>query len=152
MLHLYLLLARVRCQERSAAKMWEQLLVDHFFLEAEERMDLLHGLRSAALRQRFLRDLFHQWRGLVLSLDEGVARGDAVLAAAVWRNLYKARDDVDPRVLAAVVSYLRRNLRRLDRTADVESLAYLGRSPFEPPAADELALVDRPARAMADKV
>lgn len=45
-------------------------------------------------------------------------KGDAVLAAAVWRNVFKGDEEVDLRKLGTVVSYMRRCLNRLDGTAE----------------------------------
>ncbi|KAK3372792.1 hypothetical protein B0T24DRAFT_702002 [Lasiosphaeria ovina] len=44
-------------------------------------------------------------------------------ASAVWRNLYKARADVDVRALAAVVSWIRASLVQFEHMDDVELLA-----------------------------
>lgn len=119
MLHMYLIVVRLRACEPERYKRWTDQLVDHFFHAAEDRMVKQHDLTSRALRQRYLKDLFVQWRGLLLAYDEGLAGGeDAVLAAAVWRNLFKARDDIDARALAGVVGFMRRCLREWDRMDD----------------------------------
>lgn len=55
---------------------------------------------------------------MLAAYDEGLARGDAVLAAAVWRNVFKAKEDVDVRAIAQIVSYMRRVLKGLDKTPD----------------------------------
>lgn len=118
-LHMYLIVVRLRACEPERYKRWTDQLVDHFFHAAEDRMVKQHALTSRALRQRYLKDLFVQWRGLLLAYDEGLAGGeDAVLAAAVWRNLFKAREDVDARALAGVVGFMRRCLREWDRMDD----------------------------------
>lgn len=146
MLHLYLIYARLRNMPLDSTREWQKQLTDHFFFDAEKRMDVTHGITSRALRHRYLKDLFVQWRGVLLSYDEGVARGDAVLAAALWRNVYKGRADVDPRRLAALVSWTRLGLRSLDQVPDdalfFDAAAALTR--FSP--RDELVHVDRPAR------
>lgn len=81
-------------------------------------MERLHGLARAA-RHLYLKDLFVQWRGLMAAYDEGVAkRSDAVLAAAVWRNVFRADEDVDFRQLGVVVSYLRGVMKGLDGMED----------------------------------
>ena len=54
--------------------------------------------------------------------DEGIVRGDAVLATAVWRNIFKADENVDFRGVGEVVSYIRGVLKGLDEMAD-ESIA-----------------------------
>ncbi|KAM7202349.1 CBP3-like protein [Naviculisporaceae sp. PSN 640] len=120
MLHMYLLAVRFRALDKESHEKWQKQLVDHFFHEAEAKMDLVHDMTSSSLRQRYLKDLFVQWRGVILAYDEGLVKGDAVLASAVWRNLFKAREDVDLRVLAAVVAWMRRCLRALDRTDDAD--------------------------------
>lgn len=122
MLHMYLLAVRFRSLDKEAHEKWQKQLVDHFFYIAEAKMDVTHDMGSASLRQRYLKDLFVQWRGVILAYDEGLVKGDAVLASAVWRNLFKAREDVDLRVLAAVVSWMRNCLRVLDRTEDGDLL------------------------------
>ena len=119
MLHLYLLNARIRCFDRDTFANWRQQLVDHFFFEAEKKMHVDHNITSSALRQRYLKDIFVQWRGLMVAYDEGLVRGDAVLASAVWRNLFKGSPDVDPRALAAIVGWMRSCLQALESTSDM---------------------------------
>lgn len=53
-----------------------------------------------------------------MSYDEGLVKGDAVLAAAVWRNVFKSKADVDVRHLAAIVAWIRQVAWTLDRTND----------------------------------
>ncbi|KAI1630851.1 hypothetical protein F4809DRAFT_228556 [Biscogniauxia mediterranea] len=145
MLHMYLVYARLRNLDRDAARSWQAQLVDHFFFDAEERMDLSHGITSRVLRQRYLKDLFVQWRGVVVAYDEGVAKGDTVLASAVWRNVFKAREDVDVRALAAIVSWMRLCLKMLDQMAD-EALFFHAETALRWPANNELAFVDKPTK------
>jgi cytochrome b pre-mRNA-processing protein 3 len=118
MLHIYLLNTRIRCFERDEYRRWQQQLIDHFFFECEKKMHVEHALSSSALRQRYLKDILVQWRGLVLAYDEGLVKGDAILASAVWRNLFKGAPDVDPRALAAVVGYMRWATAALEATSD----------------------------------
>lgn len=145
MLHMYLVCARLRNLEREAAKSWQAQLVDHFFFDAEERMDLVHGLSARGLRQRYLKDLFVQWRGVITAYDEGVTKGDAVLASAVWRNVFSARADVDARAVAAVVSWMRLCLKMLDQMPD-EALFLQASAAFKWPPTRELLVVDKPVR------
>lgn len=53
-----------------------------------------------------------------MAYDEGLVKGDAMLAAAVWRNMFKGEEEVDVRKVAMVVSYLRRTLRGLEAVRD----------------------------------
>ncbi|KAI0480869.1 ubiquinol-cytochrome C chaperone-domain-containing protein [Xylariaceae sp. FL0804] len=151
MLHMYVIVARTRNQEAEAARLWQSQLVDHFFFDAEEAMELRHGLGSRALRQRYLKELFIQWRGVLAAYDEGVARGDAALAAAVWRNVFKARPDADPRALAAVVAWVRRSLSRLDRVPDFQLPAGIA-AVLRHPVAESFADVDPPAEELRDQL
>ncbi|KAH7170318.1 ubiquinol-cytochrome C chaperone-domain-containing protein [Dactylonectria macrodidyma] len=118
MLHLYLINARIRCFDRDAFHNWQHQLTDHFFFECEKKMHIDHHITSSALRQRYLKDIFVQWRGLLLAYDEGLFKGDAILASAIWRNLFKGSPDVDPRSLVAIVGWMRSALMRLEAVND----------------------------------
>lgn len=87
------------------------------------------------MRTKYLKDLYVQWRGLLAAYDEGIVKGDAVLAAAVWRNIFKANEDVDIRALAQIVSYMRRLLKGLDDLPDDEVTR--GDLTFGSPAAEK---------------
>jgi len=81
-------------------------------------MTINHNMHARGTRIKYLKDLFIQWRGLLVAYDEGLAKGDAMLAAAVWRNVFKANEEVDLRGLAQIVSYMRRTLKGLDSVLD----------------------------------
>lgn len=72
---------------------------------------------------------------MVASFDEGLCKGDAVLAAAIWRNLFDAKKDVDIELLAIITSYVRRVLSGLDRVSD--ETVYTGRVQFGWPLDEE---------------
>lgn len=94
---------------------WQQHFTDHFFTLAEGKMENLHRISNGTVRKSYLKDLFLQWRGAIAAYDEGLVKGDSVLAAAVWRNVFKGAEDVDPVGLACVVSYVRREVARVSR-------------------------------------
>lgn len=81
-------------------------------------MMVIHNVYSRTVRNKYLKDLFIQWRGLTAGYDEGLVKGDAVLAAAVWRNVFKGDEDADLRKLGQVVSYMRKILAALDSVED----------------------------------
>ena len=147
MLHLYLIVVRLRCLEREASRAWQKQLEEHFFWDAEARMDVKHAVTSSSIRQRYLKDLLLQWRGAMFSYDEGLVAadgaGDAVLAAAVWRNVFAARDDIDVRHLAAVVGWMRQCLQALDRMPDSGLQTGL-QGVFQSSPLSQLRLVDEP--------
>ena len=134
MLHMYFLNVRFRMFHADDAPAWQQHLLDHFFYDAENRMAVNHNMSARGTRNKYLKDLFVQWRGLIAAYDEGLARGDAVLAAAVWRNVYKADEEVDVRRLAAIVSYMRRIFKGLDSLPD--SKVALGEIRFGSPESE----------------
>ncbi|KAI9675386.1 MAG: Protein cbp3, mitochondrial [Caeruleum heppii] len=118
MLHIYLLATRFRNFPAAHAPAWQQHLLDHFFYDAEERMVNYHGMSARGVRNRYLKDLFIQYRGAMAAYDEGLCKGDAVLATALWRNIFGASDDLDLVGLAQVVSYVRRVIRALEAHED----------------------------------
>jgi cytochrome b pre-mRNA-processing protein 3 len=131
---MYLLSARFR-DFKTDPTPWQQHLLDHFSYDAENKMTTLHNMEARGTRNKYLKDLYVQWRGLLAAYDEGLAKGDAVLAAAVWRNVFKANEDVNIKGLALVVSYMRRTLKGLDELPDEKvMLAEVG---FGSPKAEE---------------
>ena len=75
---------------------------------------------ARAVRNNYLKDLFVQWRGLLAGYDEGLVKGDAVLAAAVWRNVFAGMEEVDAVRLAQVVGYVRGVIKGLEGMGDEE--------------------------------
>ncbi|KAI8313793.1 hypothetical protein K4K61_006631 [Colletotrichum sp. SAR11_59] len=141
MLHMYIVLARLRCLDRDAAQALQHQFIDQFFFDCERMMHLNHGMTSSALRQRYLKEIFVQWRGLIAAYDEGIVKDDRVLGAAVWRNLFKSREDADMRQVAAVVAWIRASLRDLEAGA-VEDLLVDPRMVFRRDLKDMFKLVD----------
>lgn len=117
-LHMWLLTVRFRCFPQAYVKHWDQHLLDHFFYAAEDRMAVWHRMTSRGVRNKYLKDLWTQWRGVLLSYDEGLIKGDAVLAAAVWRNIFKADEGVNVSDLATVTEYIMRELKALGALTD----------------------------------
>lgn len=142
MLHLYLIVVRLRCCDKASWQAWQTQLVNHFFQHAEDTMQINHGM-GRMTRSGHLNSLFQTWRGVILAYDEGLVKGDAVMAAAVWRNVFGSREDVDMRHVAAVVAFMRRNIKQLDGMLD-PALLYHGAKVFEIPPTVELQFVDQP--------
>ncbi len=69
-------------------------------------------------RNKYLKVLFSQWRGLIALYNKGLAKSDAVLASAVWRNVFKASEEVDVRQIALIVAYMRSAAQTLDSVLD----------------------------------
>ncbi len=112
-LHMYVIVTQLRTVLESEAEFqnYHRYMIEAFSREAEDKMILLHNLSAQGIRSRYLKDLLLQWRGILLSYDEGLVKGDAVLASAIWRNLFRADEDVDWVKAASVVAYLRQSMR-----------------------------------------
>lgn len=126
-LHMYLLTVRLRAlPTRESIQTYSRHLIDHFSHNAEHRMDVMHDLGSRSVRNKYLKDLFIQWRGIIAAYDEGLIKGDAVLGAAVWRNLWKASPtgpdgkEIDWTKVAWVVAYMRRVLSELSKMDEAD--------------------------------
>ncbi|KAK2026796.1 ubiquinol-cytochrome C chaperone [Colletotrichum somersetense] len=141
MLHMYTVIARMRCLDRDTSRNLQHQFIDQFFFDCERMMHLNHGMTSSALRQRYLKEIFVQWRGLIAAYDEGVVKDDRVLAAAIWRNLFKSREDADMRQVAAVVAWLRATLQDLE-AAPVEDLLAAPAKVFKRDVREMFKLVD----------
>lgn len=124
------------------SKTWLQHLHDHFFWEAEHRMNIFHKVTSSTIRNRYLKELYNMWLGVQGAYDEGLIRGDAVLATALWRNVFRSNQEVDWKDVALVTGFVRRGLRALDRASDRTIVAALIQ--FNSPAS-ETPLVMRPS-------
>lgn len=143
---MYMLQVRFRMFPQSHAPVWIQHLTNHAFYAAEDRLVVYHKFNANSLRQKYLKDMFSQWRGVLLSYDEGLAKGDAMLAAAIWRNLMGAREDADFEKLAQIVGYMRKELQRLDNATD-DQVAN-GQWTFKGDPGQEAKLVNMPSRMM----
>lgn len=145
-IHMYMLQVRFRMLPQSHAQIWIQHLTNQAFYSAEDRLVVWHKFNANSLRQKQLKDMFAQWRGVLLSYDEGLMKGDAMLAAAIWRNLLSAKKDVDFQKLAQIVGYMRRELKRLDDASDDEVVA--GTWKFKGDPGDEASLLKSPSKMM----
>jgi cytochrome b pre-mRNA-processing protein 3 len=105
---------------------WNELLTNHFFWEAEKTMDFDHKMDGQE-RKKYLEQYFQVWTASILAYDEGLVKGDAVLAAAVWRLLFDANQEVDPLKIALVVAYIRREVARIGELDDnIIARGYVG--------------------------
>ncbi|KAF2715113.1 hypothetical protein K504DRAFT_396143 [Pleomassaria siparia CBS 279.74] len=145
-MHMYMLQVRFRMLPESHATPWIQHMTNHAFYAAEDRLVVWHKMHSATIRQKFLKDAFAQWRGVLLAYDEGLIKSDAMLAAAVWRNLLSGREDVDFEKLAQIVGYMRKEIKRLVLASNDEVLT--GAWKFEGDPGDEKDITQVMSRAL----
>jgi cytochrome b pre-mRNA-processing protein 3 len=146
---MYMLQVRFRMFPETHAPVWIQHLTNQAFYAAEDRLVVWHKFNANSLRQKHLKDMFSQWRAVLLSYDEGLMKGDAMLAAAIWRNLFGGREDMDFEKLAQIVGYVRRELKRLDAATDDEVAN--GEWKFSGSPGEEASVVKAPSRLMASE-
>ncbi|KAJ3342265.1 Protein cbp3, mitochondrial [Gonapodya sp. JEL0774] len=80
------------------------------------------GVTNFTLINRGLKDLVAAHYGHLLAYDEGLAKGDAILAGALWRNLFEGSPTVPIAPISLTVAYVRRELVRIDETDDGDLL------------------------------
>jgi len=147
------LVVRLRALETTAAfRDYQRYLIEHLSAAAEEKMSLLHNISSRSVRNKYLKDLFLQYRGVLVAYDEGMIKGDAVLAGAIWRNLFRGQEDVDWEKVTLVVAFLRRAVERfgkLDIMTIIETLD--GPNGLWARSGENLdKLVDRPSKKLSE--
>ncbi|KAI0056044.1 hypothetical protein BV25DRAFT_1814747 [Artomyces pyxidatus] len=116
-LHVWILTTRLRALPAPHGKAYIQGLIDHFFLDVEDRIrEVLQpqpqkrssappdpsssdppapkrprGRAPEALVTKQMKIFREQWAGLGMAFDLALVRDDADMAGAVWRNLLGAR-------------------------------------------------------------
>jgi cytochrome b pre-mRNA-processing protein 3 len=90
-LHIWLLSVRFRSLPAPLGKAYIQEIVNHYFIHSESLMRGRYHIKQNRLIKGYMRDMLYQYHGANMGYDEGLISGsDAVLAAAVWRNLFGA--------------------------------------------------------------
>lgn len=90
-LHIWLLSVRFRSLPAPLGRTYIQEIVNHYFIHAESLMRGRYNIKQNRLIKGYMRDMLYQYHGANMGYDEGLVSGsDAVLAAAVWRNLFGA--------------------------------------------------------------
>ncbi|KAJ3092313.1 hypothetical protein HK102_008624 [Quaeritorhiza haematococci] len=111
-LHLWAYNARLRAEGPDGKDM-KQEIFNHLWMDVEIK------LHQAGVKQKvgqIISDLLSAYYGQTLAYDEGLYRGDAVLASALWRNVF-ASQDADIQQLSAFVRYVRENIVMLNEAS-----------------------------------
>lgn len=58
------------------------------FIDVELRIRGPYAVTQSRLIKGYMKDMLEQYHGSCAAYDEGLISGDAVLAAAVWRNIF----------------------------------------------------------------
>lgn len=117
-LYFWLLMVRFRALPVSSGKQYTQALVNLFFDDIEMRLREDYKMKNPRIISTTLKDLHQQFRGATAAYDEGLYRSDAVLSAAIWRNVFAGSQGVNVVYLASSTKYVRKTLFELDATSD----------------------------------
>ncbi|KDQ08479.1 hypothetical protein BOTBODRAFT_179831 [Botryobasidium botryosum FD-172 SS1] len=145
-LHIWLLTVRLRALPPPYGRLYIQELLNHFFLDAEDRMRAVLGEKvSERVIRGYMKEMRDQWAGSGASYDLGLVDGDQEMAGALWRNIFaakgasvaaqgkgsaevgqKSEDALDahlPSLVLLFVAHLRREAKRLEQISDEDVLA-----------------------------
>lgn len=130
-LHEWLLFVRMRAMPFKYGRNYQQKLVDRTFADIEVRLFDEMNVTTGRIVDQYLKDFNTQLRGAAFAYDEGFYTDDATLAAALWRNLFGGRKNIDMIHLEAMVRYVRSQLYVLSRMSDRDFA--VGSFKFVPP-------------------
>jgi cytochrome b pre-mRNA-processing protein 3 len=100
-LHVWLLTVRYRALPPPHGKSFVQELINHFFLNVEDRMREVLGKKvSERIIRGYMKEMRDQWAGSTASYDLAMVSSDADFAAAIWRNIFAARGEKGSNVAA----------------------------------------------------
>ena len=110
MLHVYLLLRRIKDESRGGKDL-AQALFDLMFADMDRNLREM-GAGDIGVSHR-IKDMVQAFYGRIAAYDAGLAaNSDADLASALRRNLYRKMDP-DDRTVAAVAAYVRSQAKAL---------------------------------------
>lgn len=89
-LHVWLVSCRFRSLPAPVGHTYVQEFINHMFIDMEYRIRGPYAVTQGRLIKGYMKDLLEQYHGSIAAYDEGLVRGDAVLAAALWRNMFGA--------------------------------------------------------------
>ncbi|GAA5909926.1 Cbp3p [Sporobolomyces salmoneus] len=87
-LHVWLLSVRFRSLPSPLGHTYVQEFINHMFIDMELRIRGPYAVTQGRLIKGYMKDMLEQYHGSIAAYDEGLVRGDAVLAAALWRNMF----------------------------------------------------------------
>ncbi len=120
-LHMWLVLRRFGSVSDAKAKTIAQSLFDLMFADMDINLREL-GINDLAVGKR-IRRMAEAFYGRVAAYDAGMEQGDAVLAAALDRNLFQRVADVPAEHLDWMVHYIRSQMEQLESLSDAAMIA-----------------------------
>lgn len=100
-----------------------QKIVDDYFYDIDRGIVLSAGVTNFLLVGRASKQFFNNYGGALVAYDESYNVDDAHLAEAIYRNIFGADPNIaTPTKLAALVEYVRKNLKMLENLDDRDFL------------------------------
>ncbi|EPX70928.1 ubiquinol cytochrome-c reductase assembly protein Cbp3 [Schizosaccharomyces octosporus yFS286] len=122
-LHLWILQTRIRGLQPQEKQALSQALVTRFFEDMEFRIHKDYRINSDRITGMYLKDLFQQQTGAIFGYDQSMLGNDAVLATAIWRNLFAGSQNVDLSILSEIVAFVRLNVFELSNISNEEFMS-----------------------------
>ena len=124
MLHIWMLYVRSRILENESFRdPLMQKVVDDFFYDIDRGIVLSAGVTNFLLVGKASRQYFDIYGGALVAYDDYFLRNDIHMAESIYRNIFGADPDItSPTKLAALVEYVRKNLKMLEDLSDKDFL------------------------------
>jgi cytochrome b pre-mRNA-processing protein 3 len=113
LLHVWMALVRLRLEGKDGTLLADALF-GFFWSDVERRLVAL-GFTNPLIFGKNLNVYTNFYFGAVIAYDEALNASDALLAEALWRNIFDLSADVSPRTLAMLVHYVRREIYQIMR-------------------------------------
>ncbi|XP_075419832.1 ubiquinol-cytochrome c reductase complex assembly factor 1 isoform X2 [Tenrec ecaudatus] len=127
LLHVWMCLVRMKQEGRSGKYMCR--IIVHFMWEDVEQRGKVMGVNPYILKKNMVL-MTNSFYAAILGYDEGILSDDHGLAAALWRTFFNQKCE-DPRHLALLVEYVRKQIQYLD-SMNGEDLLLTGEVSWRP--------------------
>lgn len=117
-LHAWMLFVRMRSLRRKVCKEYQQQLINGIFNDIDDYMRTKLHFKSDRAVNSYKKEFDSQLRGSIFAYDEALVEGDTVMAGALWRNVFQAKEDVSLQQLEQLTHYVRVQLYLLDKLSD----------------------------------
>lgn len=104
-LHVWMCQSRLR-QQGSDGQLMSKALLDMLTTDLELKL-WATGVNNPRVQDKYMHELLSTHYGCSLAYDEGYEGSDALLASALWRNIFSMDEQVDPQRLHDLVRYVR---------------------------------------------
>jgi len=132
-LHIWILNVRLRIEDQKFSDSYEQKIIDYYWKDIEDGLMNEAKVQHPVIALKYSKEHALNYKGYMAAFDIGLYDGDAMLAEAIWRNMYEMKEDVPIEEIGEIVRYIRReihNLHQLDRNTIERGVLNWGPPPF----------------------